>query len=134
MAPQSKRSQQIRLQQLQKLQKCTPQKINAEMLYAIQNNHDDARVYIRDLFHRFDINKDGFLQLEELHRLHKTLTADLGLRPLSDADIKEHFLECDMNDDSRLSFEEFQFYLREQVLEAMFRLEEGHEGIHSPLA
>ena len=41
------------------------------------------------------------------------------------AEIKSHFDEADFNDDGLFDFDEFYFYRRDQIMEAMFEMEES---------
>lgn len=55
---------------------------------------------MRRAFETFDIDKSGFIELEEMTRILQ----DIGNDTMTDAEIKEVFNEFDVNGDGRLDY------------------------------
>ena len=61
---------------------------------------------IRELFDRYDSNKDGFLSFKEVKTLLYT-TRSLTGKHLTDDDVVEFVVRLDVNADNKISLEEF---------------------------
>eukprot|EP00756_Hemistasia_phaeocysticola_P027534 Hpha_TRINITY_DN16122_c1_g7::TRINITY_DN16122_c1_g7_i1::g.7274::m.7274 len=99
--------------------------IDVNKLYSIQSNDGEAKEYVRQLFDKFDENKNGKLELSEMLEVHSAIAQDCGINPRPRKEVEMHFAEADVNGDGRLDFDEFYFYLRDQIMEAMFQMEES---------
>eukprot|EP01062_Namystynia_karyoxenos_P069597 TRINITY_DN65058_c0_g1_i1.p1 TRINITY_DN65058_c0_g1~~TRINITY_DN65058_c0_g1_i1.p1 ORF type:complete len:539 (+),score=162.41 TRINITY_DN65058_c0_g1_i1:98-1618(+) len=129
MSQMSEKSKQIRIDQLRQLKKKVPrpEKLDVDFLFEMQRDSDEAKAECRVLFDRYDTNKNGRLELDEMQKLHAGLADRCGLPPLEPEEVAAEFDEADVNSDGKLSFDEFYFYLRDQILESMFRTEERHD-------
>ena len=61
---------------------------------------------IRELFDRYDSNKDGFLSFKEVKTLLYT-TRRLTGKHMTDDDVVEFVVRLDVNADNKISLEEF---------------------------
>jgi len=61
----------------------------------------------RQIFDKFDKNKDGSVEKSELKPLLSTISKQLNLPDPSDEDIENGLKELDLNKNGKLEFEEF---------------------------
>jgi len=134
MAAQSRKSHRVRQDQLQELASKSGIGVDTKKFYEFQSSHEKAMEFMRECFEEVDVNKDGKLSFEEMRAVHTKLVQIMGLPVLSDDHLQEDFEEADLNSDGVLSFDEYIPYLHEQVLEALFRLDDRRMGAESGLA
>ncbi len=63
-----------------------------------------------------DINKNGYIEKNELASLLKTIYASIGLPPPPIADIEKELKRLDKNGDKKISKEEFKILVRDLCL------------------
>jgi len=88
--------------------------VNVEALFkGLGDRFRSSGQTVSDIFHVFDRNYDGFLQLDEWARAMKTF--DVPTPTLSDADIEAVFKRFDVNGDGYMSIQEVDTFFRDCI-------------------
>ena len=86
------------------------------------NNQKHIRKVAKEIFNRFDKDKSGFIEKDELRELLFTVSKQLNLPILTEKEIEEGLKQLDNNNDGKLQFDEFlSFYeqLYEEVMKTL---------------
>ena len=86
------------------------------------SNQKNIRKVAKELFNRFDKDKSGFIEQDELRELLITVSKQLNLPILTEKEIEEGLKQLDNNNDGKLQFDEFlKFYeqLYEEVMKTL---------------
>jgi Ca2+-binding EF-hand superfamily protein len=67
----------------------------------------DIQAKAKETFKKFDLNKNGTIELFELKLLLEDLSKDLEISPPDEDEIEAMFKEYDLNKDKKISEEEF---------------------------
>ena len=81
-----------------------------------------GRKVAKEIFNRFDKDKSGFIEKDELRELLITVSKQLNLPILTEKEIEEGLKQLDNNNDGKLQFDEFlKFYeqLYEEVMKTL---------------
>ena len=86
------------------------------------SNQKNIRKVAKEIFNRFDKDKSGFIEKDELRELLITVSEQLNLPILTEKEIEEGLKQLDNNNDGKLQFDEFlKFYeqLYEEVMKTL---------------
>ena len=86
------------------------------------SNQKNIRKVAKEIFNRFDKDKSGFIEKDELRELLITVSKQLNLPFLTEKEIEEGLKQLDNNNDGKLQFDEFlKFYeqLYEEVMKTL---------------
>lgn len=86
------------------------------------SNQKHIRKVAKEIFNRFDKDKSGFIEKDELRELLITVSKQLNLPILTEKEIEEGLKQLDNNNDGKLQFDEFlNFYeqLYEEVMKTL---------------
>ena len=86
------------------------------------SNQKNIRKVAKEIFNRFDKDKSGFIEKDELRELLITVSKQLNLPILTEKEIEEGLKQLDNNNDGKLQFNEFlNFYeqLYEEVMKTL---------------
>lgn len=86
------------------------------------SNQKNIRKVAKEIFNRFDKDKSGFIEKDELRELLITVSKQLNLPILTEKEIEEGLKQLDNNNDGKLQFDEFlKFYeqLYEEVMKTL---------------
>jgi Ca2+-binding EF-hand superfamily protein len=67
----------------------------------------NMKKYAIDAFNKFDINKNGFIDLDELNFLLEDIANELGIPAPDEQEVVNLLKEYDTNKDKKISQEEF---------------------------
>ena len=85
------------------------------------SNQKYIRKVAKEIFNRFDKDKSGFIEKDELRELLITVSKQLNLPILTEKEIEEGLKQLDNNNDGKLQFDEFlKFY--EQLYEEVMKI------------
>ena len=86
------------------------------------SDQKNIRKVAKEIFNRFDKDKSGFIEKDELRELLITVRKQLNLPILTEKEIEEGLKQLDNNNDGKLQFDEFlKFYeqLYEEVMKTL---------------
>ena len=86
------------------------------------SNQKNIRKVAKEIFNRFDKDKSGFIEKDELREILITVSKQLNLPILTEKEIEEGLKQLDNNNDGKLQFDEFlKFYeqLYEEVMKTL---------------
>ena len=86
------------------------------------SNQKNIRKVAKEIFNRFDKDKSGFIEKDELRELLITVSKQLNLPILTEKESEEGLKQLDNNNDGKLQFDEFlKFYeqLYEEVMKTL---------------
>eukprot|EP00825_Cyclidium_porcatum_P007961 TRINITY_DN1399_c0_g1_i3.p1 TRINITY_DN1399_c0_g1~~TRINITY_DN1399_c0_g1_i3.p1 ORF type:complete len:102 (+),score=35.93 TRINITY_DN1399_c0_g1_i3:235-540(+) len=92
----------------------------------ILNDKEKLKQITKTAFDAVDNDGSGFLELNELENVMKTVAKDVGASEPTTEEVKEIMKELDTNGDQKISLEEFQVLI-EQVLEMMVQTQDQQQ-------
>ena len=91
-------------------------KVSKEELKKKILDKDNFNAMLDKTFQEADLNKNNFIERNELATLLKSIYATVGLSPPSKEDIEQELKRLDKNGDNKLSKEEFKILVRDLCL------------------
>jgi len=76
-------------------------------IQSILNNPEKLHAVTKAAFDSVDADKSGFLEINELEEVMKSVAKDIGIDSPSQNEVKDVLSELDTNNDGKLSLEEF---------------------------
>jgi Ca2+-binding EF-hand superfamily protein len=67
----------------------------------------DLEKRAKEMFKKFDMNKNGFIEFEELKHLLEDLANEIGIPIPDEQEVMSLFKQYDLNKDKKISLEEF---------------------------
>ena len=83
------------------------------------SNQKNIRKVAKEIFNRFDKDKSGFIEKDELRELLITVSKQLNLPILTEKEIEEGLKQLDNNNDGKLQFDEFLKFYEQSYEEVM---------------
>ena len=87
-----------------------------ELKNRILNKEDTFNEMVDKTFHDADLNKNNFIERDELATLLKSIYATIGLPPPSKSDVDLELKRLDKNKDKKISKEEFRILVKDLCL------------------
>lgn len=92
--------------------------MSKEQVQEILQDKTKLQKVCKAVFDSVDLDQSGFIDYKELEKTMAQLSESLGLPPVSEKDVQDAYKVLDVNEDGKISLEEFSV-LTKQLLEAM---------------